>query len=530
METIPVSAVAIMDEFKKILEKYQDDDVMMAKIMMVVTKIIPNTLSKCEPMSEDTKMKLIRANELGATFISKFVNAHRYFYNSFTDIFYKYDGLYFKPINGDVIYQHLFNAISADDSISALKFKLRKDGNKIIKQRSPLFSIPETTTIQHIIDLLTPEFFPTRHHAKYFLVIIGECILNRIGDIDKDKEVNNNNNNVTALEHTNELIYLCNPNMKDIISEINNCLHNHLGSKIYFPNIKYKFNSAHTYKKCRILTSNTNIKSCTYAVFNTVEFLCVAISYARRYDNGDTFLFNCTEPTISETALFLSNNTQDSIVSLFTRSLTPCSGSTICIKNMMFIWRKFVAEHGIASIIPQEQVKLGLKQKLQFDESLDEFTGVTSIHLPVVTQFISFWNTTITCNNDENNIYDVLEIDEINILFKKFNNHASKPVNDSFIVDIIHHYFPHIHIIKDKSISASCTLWDKRNVVLNAITGSLEKDSSRTMYDMYDEYCNGNSIERKRKHGINSSTLLLNVNKTYFETVFNQANKANSCE
>ena len=238
METIPVSAVAIMDEFKKILEKYQDDDVMMAKIMMVVTKIIPNTLSKCEPMSEDTKMKLIRANELGATFISKFVNAHRYFYNSFTDIFYKYDGLYFKPINGDVIYQHLFNAISADDSISALKFKLRKDGNKIIKQRSPLFSIPETTTIQHIIDLLTPEFFPTRHHAKYFLVIIGECILNRIGDIDKDKEVNNNNNNVTALEHTNELIYLCNPNMKDIISEINNCLHNHLGSKIYFPNIK----------------------------------------------------------------------------------------------------------------------------------------------------------------------------------------------------------------------------------------------------------------------------------------------------
>ena len=72
METIPVSAVAIMDEFKKIIEKYQDDDVMMAKIMMVVTKIIPNTLSKCEPMSEETKIKLIKANELGATFISKF--------------------------------------------------------------------------------------------------------------------------------------------------------------------------------------------------------------------------------------------------------------------------------------------------------------------------------------------------------------------------------------------------------------------------------------------------------------------------
>lgn len=527
METIPVSAVAVMDEFKKIIEKYQDNDVMMAKIMMVVTKIMPNTLSKFEPMSEETKIKLIKANELGATFISTFVNDHRYFYNSFIDIFYKYDGLYFKPINGDVIYQHLFNAISAEDSISVLKFKLHKDGIKIIKQRSPLFSIPETTTIQHIIDLLTPEFFPTRHHAKYFLVVIGECILNRIGDIDKDKEVNNNVN-VNVVEHTNELIYLCNTNMKDIISEINNCLHKQLGSKLYFPNIKYKFNSAHTYKKCRILTSNTNIKSSTYDVFNTIEFLCVAISYAKRYDNGDTFLFNCTEPTIAENAMFLSNNTQDSIVSMFTKSLTPCSSSTICIKNMMFIWRKFVAEHGIASIIPQEQVKLGLKQKLQFDESIDEFTGVTSIHLPVVTQFISFWNTTITCNNDETNIYDVLEIDEINILFKKFNNHASKPVNDSFIVDIINHYFPHIHIIKDKSISASCTLWDKRNIVLTAINESLKKDNSRNMYDIYDEYCNNNSIERKRKHGVNSSTLLLNVNKTYFENVFNQANKSNN--
>ena len=523
MET---NSVVAMESFKKILDKYQDDHDMMTKLMMFLTKIIPNTLSKYENMTDDTKMRIIKENELGAIFISTFVNTHKYFYNAFTDIFYKYDGIYFNIINVDVIHQHLFNAIYADNTVRELKFTLRKDGTKYIKKRSPLFSIPETTTIQYIIDLLTPDFFPTRHHAKYFLVVIGECILNRIGDISKENE-SHLIVNANAIDHISELIYLCNPNMKEIISEINLCLHKHVGSKLYFPNIKYKFNVSHTYKKCRILTSNVDIKSSSYDVFNTIEFLCVAISYAKRYDTGDTFLFNCTEPTISETTLFLSNNTPDSIVSLFTNSLTPCSSSSICLKNMMFIWRKFATEHGIASIIPQEQVKLCLKQKLQFDESIDEFTGVTSIHLPVVTQFISFWNTTIKCNNDENNIYDVLEIDEINILFKKFNNHLSKPVNDSFIIDIIHHYFPNVHM-KSKSIYASCTLWDKRNVVLTAINESLKKDTSINMYDMYDEYCNRNSIERKRKHGISSSTLLLNVNKAYFENVFTHVHNINT--
>ena len=530
METISIAA---MDEFKKILDKYKNNHTMMTKLMMFLTKIIPNTLSKYDNLTDDTKMRIINEHELGAAFISTFVNTHRYFYNTFTDIFYKYDGLYFNPVNGDAIHQHFFNAISADNTLRDLKFVLRKEGIKYIKKRSPLFSIPETTTIQNIIDLLTPDFFPTRHHAKYFLVIIGECILNRIRDISKDKELHNVNANANAdvnaniIDNTSELIYLCNPSVKEIISEINSCLYKHLGSKLYFPNIKYKFNSSHTYKKCRIVTSNLNIKSSAYDVFNTIEFICVAISYANRYDNGDTFLFNCTEPTISETTLFLANNTPDSIVSLFTNSLTPCSSSSICIKNMLFIWRKFVAEHGIASIIPQEQVKLCLKQKLHFDELTDEFTGITSKHLPVVTQFISFWNTTIKCNNDENNIYDVLEIDEINILFKKFNNHASKPINDSFVVDIIRHYFPNINIINDKSISASCTLWDKRNIVLDAINNSLKKDNSRNMYDMYNEYCSSNSIERKRKHGINN-TLLLNVNKTYFENVFTYAHKTDT--
>ena len=528
MET---NSIAAMEEFKKILDKYQNNHNMMTKLMMFLTKVIPNTVSKYDNLTDSVKMRITNENELGNTFISTFVNTHRYFYNSFTDIFYKYDGLYFNPVNGDAIHQHLFNAISADDTMRDLKFILRKEGIKYVKKRSPLFSIPETTTIQRIIDLLTPDFFPTRHHAKYFLVVIGECILNRIGDASKDKEAPLNIS-ANIIDNMSELIYLCNPNSKEMISEINNCLHKHLGSKIYFPNIKYKFNISHTYKKCRILTSNVDIKSPSYDVFNTIEFLCVAISYAKRYDTGDTFLFNCTEPTISETTLFLSNNTPDSILSLFANSLTQCSSSSISIKNMMFIWRKFASEHGIASIIPQEQVKLGLKQKIPFDESNDEFTGVTSIHLPVVTQFISFWNTTIKCNNDddENNIYDVLEIDEINILFKKFNNHMSKPVNDSFIVDIIHHYFPNVHM-KDKSIYASCTLWDKRSVVLNAINDSLKKDSSINMYDMYNEYCNSNSIERKRKHGINSSsTLLLNVNKTYFENVFTHAHTVDMCE
>jgi hypothetical protein len=47
---------------------------------------------------------------------------------------------------------------------------------KRIKENSLLKSIPESYTIQSVLDLLYPTFFPSKVEAKYFLTILGDNI------------------------------------------------------------------------------------------------------------------------------------------------------------------------------------------------------------------------------------------------------------------------------------------------------------------------------------------------------------------
>ena len=48
---------------------------------------------------------------------------------------------------------------------------------KRIKEKSPLNAIPESATIQSVINMLCPLLFNTREQVKYFLTIIGDCLL-----------------------------------------------------------------------------------------------------------------------------------------------------------------------------------------------------------------------------------------------------------------------------------------------------------------------------------------------------------------
>ena len=65
-------------------------------------------------------------------------------------------------------------------------------------------------------------------------------------------------------------------------------------------------------------------------------------------------------------------------------------------------------------MIYSNTLKAILKDRFQFDESSDTFLNVTSRYLPIHSDFIQFWDTTITDQNEDNE----LEVDEICSLFK----------------------------------------------------------------------------------------------------------------
>ena len=89
-----------------------------------------------------------------------------------------------------------------------------------------------------------------------------------------------------------------------------------------------------------------------------------------------------------------------------------------------------------------------MRNKLKYDETTDCFLGITSIHLPVVSQFIKFWETMITETEEPS-----AEIEELCILFKNWT--TIKHMNEAFMLDLIHHFYPDV-VIKNNSLNVKC--------------------------------------------------------------------------
>jgi hypothetical protein len=348
------------------------------------------------------------------------------------------------------------------------RYKVTKNIIKRIKERSPLNATPESATIQFVINTLCPSIFTTRNHAKYFLTIIGECLGGSATHTPASFASHSGYGPPTVLANsaianeTDELIIMeANHSLKifplalkEIMRDIGNQCYSYFGLPNIFTTIKFKYYD-HNYKSCRLLAIDRKMENKKIPVPSIMskymlDFLCVAAHYYTRYGSADRFLQQCTDSKLVEHALFLTKNTHDSIVSTFIeKSLSPCSNGTIDMKNMMFLWKKFLNERAIPNIIFYDTLKTVIKSKLTYDEPNDCFMGITSLYLPMVSSFMQFWNETIVETEGDDN--SELGIDEICSLFKNWTT-LSKHVNEVLVLELIQHFFPELSIVNNKTI------------------------------------------------------------------------------
>jgi hypothetical protein len=187
---------------------------------------------------------------------------------------------------------------------------------------------------------------------------------------------------------------------------------------------------------------------------------------------------------------------------------------------MHFIWKKFLSNMGMPNIIFYNTIKNILKERFEYDENNDTFYDVTSKYLPVVSEFIRFWDDTIIYDIEFNNLivadgngslqltspfcsptdyyllntYDPtanivietneftneLEIGEILALFKYWckTNNSDIPTTimslstfyENEIIKILRHFYPNIKILDNKFITnIQCSLWNKNKDIDNAL-------------------------------------------------------------
>jgi hypothetical protein len=164
-------------KLENIFNKYIDKPHIHSKINDYLDKQLPNALEMyIERLNR--KEQLEKNSEI---YIDKFLNnpEKQYFYIRQSDLFIFYDGVDYKPINEDEIWHTLLSDISLREELKPWKHKIKNSVIKQIKEKRIINSIPESCTIQNIIQHLTPTLFKSKSEVKYFLILLGDNILKK---------------------------------------------------------------------------------------------------------------------------------------------------------------------------------------------------------------------------------------------------------------------------------------------------------------------------------------------------------------
>jgi len=151
----------------KLYEKYQEQPEVLAKMEEYLNKQFPHALELFVNRI-NRKQNLEKQSNL---YIDKFLSnpEQQYFYIQQSDLFIFYNGENYTIINEDTIWHILLSDISTKEELIPWKHKIKNLVIKQIKEKPLTMGIPESTTIQYVIQHLTPILFRSKSEVKYFL-------------------------------------------------------------------------------------------------------------------------------------------------------------------------------------------------------------------------------------------------------------------------------------------------------------------------------------------------------------------------
>jgi hypothetical protein len=460
-----------IDNVINIFNIYKNNSYMKNKIHNYISNL-NNVMQKILVEKEERDKQREKMNKEKCSFNGLFLQTHNYSYCHNTEYFFNYDGLHYNIYNEDDIQHEILTSITDGRILMSMKHRIKMNILKQIKEIYPLIYTPEPETIQFVIDNLYPFLFNSKDSAIYFLNIIGDSILKK-------------NENI---------IYIISASAKGICREIMSYAYNLLGITHIFNCIKYKYYE-HNLSDCRLIKINFSNKKLVLAKSfykYILDFFLVACHYSKININADTFLETC-DTTLIRHALFLKENSIDDIIDNFIdTTLEKCSGTSINWKNMLYLWKFFLDKKIIPNMIFNAKLKLLLAQKLEYIEHSDSYFNITSKLLPVISNFIKFWDETMV--KDEDEIF--IEIDEINNLFKHWSGKSSTLITDDILIDLIQHFYNDIIIDEYKYIQQiSCKLWDKKNDIIISLEeykiykNNNTNNTDSSIYNIYKYYC-----------------------------------------
>ena len=474
-----------MSTIDKLYEKYKDNEYMLQRIYNHVHVYLPNTLDNESKNREKRQNLNMYLSEEQQIFMQVFLSKNNYYYLSNNNFYYEYNGKDYFIVKEDDIIHKLLSTISKDRVLLQWKHKTKSNIIKQIKERNLFSSIPETDTIQNILNALYPTFFSSKNAAKYFLTIIGDNILKKNYD----------------------LTFMVSPKMRQFLDELESVAMSSIGNGNISHKFVTKYHETHIFNNCRLIRMNENFSSEYWRELLKkigLNLLCVAAHYSNRHISSDNFLNTKSDEELTNYSYTLKLTTENGLIDSFIQQFVEKSSDDFKIewKNLHFIWKQFLFSNNLPNVIFSNNLKNYLKEKLKFEEASDSFIGITSKYLPVYKDFIQFWNETIyIC--DSSDFENELEVEEVSSLFKLWSKNKNT-LSEENIIKILKHFFLS-EIVEDKFIlNVTSSIWNKSNDIENSIlyikeqiktNHNLSLISFDDIYSFYYKYCINNSIK-----------------------------------
>jgi hypothetical protein len=549
--------VQITDCVSTLYTKYMNHPYMKEATYNYICNRLPSILENIEKTHAERVQRLEELTVEQDFFINYFLSNTRYFYVPATESFFYYDGDRYKQYSEDDVLYNVLSSISRDQQLMSWKHKTKVSVMKRIKDNHLYNTIPESVTIQRVLNMLYPAIFNSKIEAKYFLTVIGD--------------------NIHRKEISGQVVHIVPSIFKNLINHLNAMSQMCFGSNLS-QSFKYKYHVEHNYTNIRIMNTSNSVYLVDKVWINKMltenglDLLCVACHYSNRYQNSDNYASKYSNDDAFYRSVFqLKDINPETLVSAFINEylrvvpnnakITSGGGvvvgevtfksSSISWKNMMYLWKHFLEARRLPSVVVSAKLRQELVGVLgaYYKEEDETFYGINSKHLPSVCKFIQFWDETM--EYDESEIE--LEVGEISVLFKKWcelRKETMFSVSEKQVVDLITFFYPDVEIDQDKFVyKIRCSLWNKQMDILMAVDNlkdrfpentslpmsksnsslslcSLETHSSVlanmniSVYDAYAHYCDYMTMletekQNNEKTGLRQMPLL--ASKQYFE-------------
>lgn len=441
-------------------------------------------------LSEQSKSVIIK------NITNEFLSSNMIFFNKTSKIYFNYTNNNYLLLNEDNMLHNILYFITnfkeyRNNMDMSLKNLTKQSIMRNIKLNSIYDTIPDTDTIQNILNVLVPTIFENKEYAKVFLITLGNIVL-------KNPQINMED------ENYKHVIFMRN-HIKPFLNELNKYISMYFGNNNVFNVYKFKYTQDHENCYKWLIPC----KPICYDMFNfkeqfCVNLICVSIYYSNRYNNVDSYLdsvIGSDMTEIQENIYYYTNNNKQSTIDLFQKDyLIEKTSSSMDEKELIYLWKQYTEKNDLFVHIFTSHhdflTSIFSFYNQKYDETNNILKHVYSLEIPTVQLFRDFWDKYFVY--DENEYY--FEISEILHIFHDHHKTKKTNLNEQAINMIIQLYYQQYTILNNKSIhNLSCKLWDKKNEIQQYILKQNIniKDNIHSLYKHYSLYEKNLKISKK---------------------------------